>query len=465
MHSLTANKPMTMKRFERELFVRVASSQTLSSNHLPDVMAQTQMYREGGWGWFVVLSAFLAEVIIYGSLKGLGVLIIAMKDDFQTDLWVIGSIDSLHFAVQFVLTPVASSVARKVGSRVVIIFGGLLYGIGLLISMTTSNVGGLAISIILISGSGSACILSPTRAELAFYFHERFALASFVALCGAPVGMILYGPATQVLLETYGWRGTMLLMSDVGFHLILAGMLVRRPKGVYAAIPGTSEETGPDARPSEGTDNRFGQWLATSLGLDILINCRFILLACLRMLYNVSYGGVMVYLVPNGQALGLGTSQASFLTTAFGAGSLAGLSIGTLMLHTKALSLHVTAAIAGCVTAMSLAQAAFIQLFVLQMVNSFAIGFGLHIVVEVVSVMERFLPFPDERYVIVLGWMSFLSGVSTSIGDVTSGWLHHVTGSFHGTFFLYSSAMLACMLLLLVDYLRLRMARSPNGSR
>ena len=63
-----------------------------------------KLYREGGWGWLVVLSAFLAEVIVYGSLKGLGVLLVNMEQDLETDLWVIGSIYTLHFAVQFALS-------------------------------------------------------------------------------------------------------------------------------------------------------------------------------------------------------------------------------------------------------------------------------------------------------------------------------------------------------------------------
>ena len=67
-------------------------------------MDKVQHYREGGWGWFVVLSAFLAEFVNIGSLKALGVLITAVKEDFETDLWIIGSINSLHLAVTSILS-------------------------------------------------------------------------------------------------------------------------------------------------------------------------------------------------------------------------------------------------------------------------------------------------------------------------------------------------------------------------
>ena len=59
---------------------------------------------EGGWGWITVMSAFLAEFIVFGSMKALGVLITAMKGDFDTDLWIVGSLSSLHLGVQFALS-------------------------------------------------------------------------------------------------------------------------------------------------------------------------------------------------------------------------------------------------------------------------------------------------------------------------------------------------------------------------
>ena len=47
----------------------------------------------------------------------------------------------------------------------------------------------------------------------------------------------MYGPLTQVLLDTYGWRGAMLLLGGLGFNLVWAGALVRRPKSGYQGIP------------------------------------------------------------------------------------------------------------------------------------------------------------------------------------------------------------------------------------
>ncbi len=60
-------------------------------------------YREGGWGWPVVFAVFLSQFILYGNLKATGVLITHIHHEYQTTLWTIGLINSLYYAMQFLL--------------------------------------------------------------------------------------------------------------------------------------------------------------------------------------------------------------------------------------------------------------------------------------------------------------------------------------------------------------------------
>ncbi|XP_038046376.1 monocarboxylate transporter 13-like [Patiria miniata] len=421
-------------------------------------MANALSYREGGWGWVAVFSAFLAELIVYGSLKAFGVLITSMKEDFQTNLWIVGSICALHFGVQFVLTPLATAAACQYRSRVVITLGGVLYGFGLVISSVVQNIVPFAVFLILIAGSGAACTLETTRAEVAFYFQEKYAVASFLALAGGPIGMMLYGPVTQVLLETYGWRGALLLIGGTSFHLICSGLLVRRPTRVYAKLLDDCTDPGPDNGPSSSQTDRclakLSKVIAGTLGLDLFLCLDFLLLAAVRLFTNACYGGILVYMVPNGLAVGLSPSEAALLTTVFGVGSLAGLSLTALVLHTEVLSCHATGAIAGCMTVVALALDTFISTPIGHMANTCIIGAGIHSIIQVTSVLTRGLPYGDDRFVVVLGWQSFLAGVATSGGDTLSGWLYGATQSFHGTFFMYSAFMTATVLFLLVDFIR-----------
>ena len=60
-----------------------------------------QQYEEGGWGWVVLASTFASEVITFGNLKALGVLVEPVRRDFDTDLWLTGWMVSIVQALQY----------------------------------------------------------------------------------------------------------------------------------------------------------------------------------------------------------------------------------------------------------------------------------------------------------------------------------------------------------------------------
>ena len=163
------------------------------------------------------------------------------------------------------------------------------------------------------------------------------------------------------------------------------------------------------------------QRLASEIGLDVLLNMDFMLIAATRMCYIIAFCGTVVYMVPNALSLGLSAVEASFLTTAYGVGSLSGLCLSAILTQSKRIPHHLTGMISAVVTAVALGLESYISSFTGQMVNTFVIAAAIYAVIQVMSVLTRNLPFPDDRFVIVLGWLSFLSGVATAAGDTISG--------------------------------------------
>uniref|UniRef100_A0A2C9KQE8 Major facilitator superfamily (MFS) profile domain-containing protein n=1 Tax=Biomphalaria glabrata TaxID=6526 RepID=A0A2C9KQE8_BIOGL len=60
-----------------------------------------------------------------------------------------------------------------------------------------------------------------------FYFKQRRALATALANSGFCVGYIVFPPIAELLRLEFGFRGTLLIMSAVEFHLIACNMLLR----------------------------------------------------------------------------------------------------------------------------------------------------------------------------------------------------------------------------------------------
>ena len=55
------------------------------------------------------------------------------------------------------------------------------------------------------------------------YFTTRRALASGLSLLGVSFGSILVGPLVQLLIDTYGWRGTMIILSGISLQSFVIG--------------------------------------------------------------------------------------------------------------------------------------------------------------------------------------------------------------------------------------------------
>ena len=140
------------------------------------------------------------------------------------------------------------------------------------------------------------------------------------------------------------------------------------------------------------------------------------------MLFNAGYTGFMVYMVPNALATGLTPKEASFLTTAFGAGNFAGLFLGAFFARFQERTVYVAIMLVSFVISILIAVSPLIlHCFIGQFVIVFAIGAGIYCLIMTVAVLSRKLPFGDESVGVLYGWMAFTSGVSSSAGDVFIG--------------------------------------------
>jgi MFS family permease len=77
------------------------------------------------------------------------------------------------------------------------------------------------------AGSGWALVFAPALGTLSRYFSRRRVLAVGLALTGNGASSLVLAPALQLLLDTFGWRGALLLLGAVTLHLTPCGALLR----------------------------------------------------------------------------------------------------------------------------------------------------------------------------------------------------------------------------------------------
>ena len=108
--------------------------------------------------------------------------------------------------------PLSAALTNRLGFRRVIILGSLVSSIGLTTSFFATSVESLFVTTGIITGLGFCMVYTPSVVAINFYFDRKKALATGIALCGSGVGMFIFAPLTTWLINSYGVRGTFLML-------------------------------------------------------------------------------------------------------------------------------------------------------------------------------------------------------------------------------------------------------------
>ncbi|XP_033643458.1 monocarboxylate transporter 12-like [Asterias rubens] len=385
-------------------------------------------------------------------------------------MWAIPRGKSMHVThMGTILGPIVASIDRLVSSRrSVVIVGGVMGSAGFIIGSQSTTVLQLTFSIAILSGIGKALSIFPCNGALASCFTDNYSDA--IALVGSsiPISMIVYGPLTQILLDTYGWRGTMLIMGGITSNLVVCGALLKTPAVAsptdteqYQQVPNdaangdisTEGDDIPCAKSHHGkclTIKENIQRVFISMDFKLLANTRFIFLTAAMSGYDFCFAGWIVYMVSHGIFQGLSSYQASLLPTSFGIGYFIGKFAAPLLDRTR-FKLHTcTWVYLGCVLmCASYLTEAFIVPFHVQMIVTGFIGIGQGITSQSHDVLVRFLTSVD-RLVAVLCWQALIGGFCGIGGGLLTGLIYEWTGSFQGALIMYSGIMLISILLFFI---------------
>ncbi|XP_070555402.1 monocarboxylate transporter 13-like isoform X1 [Ptychodera flava] len=182
---------------------------------------------DGGWGWFVVFSAFISEAFLDGLAVSVGVLLVTFKEYFDEEAGKVSLISSLGQFVFFCSCPISSSIGKHVGERRVAMIGGVMTSAGLVVSAFVTDVTMLYFTMSFLMNFGLSLSFLPSFSLLGKYFEKRHGLANALATAGYGLGIMGLPPLCQILIQGYGWRGTLIILSAMSANLSVAGALLR----------------------------------------------------------------------------------------------------------------------------------------------------------------------------------------------------------------------------------------------
>ncbi|KAK1795703.1 hypothetical protein P4O66_001190 [Electrophorus voltai] len=134
---------------------------------------------EGGWGWAVVMGAFISIGFSYAFPKSITVFFKEIEVIFNASSSQVSWISSIMLAV--------------------------MYGGGL----------------------GLAFNLNPALTMIGKYFYKKRPIANGLAMAGSPVFLSTLAPLNTWFYDQFGWRGSFLILGGLLFNCCVAGSLMR----------------------------------------------------------------------------------------------------------------------------------------------------------------------------------------------------------------------------------------------
>ncbi|XP_038064681.1 monocarboxylate transporter 3-like [Patiria miniata] len=406
-------------------------------------------------------------------MKGLAVLLPTLQGQADTYTWVIGWMIVIMEVTADLTGPIASPLERRFGIRACIMVSGVMITVAFIVSAASSSVLVMAVVLAALAGPGIGLSHVLSRELIGRCFQSGGTSTAFsISQTGTPAAYIAIPWLSQLFLDTYGYRGTLLLLGAIFFHLTACGALLRFPSDndatvtkegrdyislVSGAEEGTQSSTDSNAsRRSSDQENRaktsalrsFWQNLHTELFYDVT----YWLLAIIYIIIQFVYTAWLVYYVPHTQAKGFSLSDVTIFTAISGLTRiLTGLSLGPLLDKIKIIGNKGFMGITLILLALYYLIDPWLTSFWSTAVNQGVYGFaiGLAWLLADVLLCEAIAV---DRLGSAFGWISMKSGILRFSLLYLPGLIYDLTRSYTLTFMLLGGAHLIgfAVLLLLV---------------
>ncbi|XP_022605665.1 monocarboxylate transporter 2-like [Seriola dumerili] len=199
-------------------------------------VATTTAAPDGGYAWFVSLSCFVVFGLTFGVIKAFGVFYVEIHKYFEATATETSWITSIAVATIHILAPVASALSARYSHRSVVIMGGLICSLGVVTGAFAGNLIELYLTVGFLNGFGYALTWTPTVTMLGLYFEKRRPVANALASAGECIFTLVLTPLFQLLIDSYSWRGALVILGGLQLNLCVCGILLRPLKATRDVV-------------------------------------------------------------------------------------------------------------------------------------------------------------------------------------------------------------------------------------
>ncbi len=396
------------------------------------------------YGWLIFLETLLIYVFMYGLRYSVGVFFVPLQEEFGWTSTMTSGAVTVFFFVYGLTGLFVGRLSVTIGVRKALFVGGLLLGVGGILSSFTSALWHLYFSWGVVAAMGSSILYTIPNMILSRFFSRHRGKAVGWSSIGISIGQAVLVPFSASVIEFSGWRTAYILLSTfVLLGISCLGYLVFResPESIGLKIDG-GELTTSDQEPKV-EETLEADWLMS----DAFQTRTFKLLLVSYFFQVGSIISLLTFVVPHVRRLGVDPLVASTVFSVIGLMS----AIGSFIFGVVSDKIGRKSTI--IVTAIGLTISMFVSLFIPPNIFSLYVWVTLYgltyggIPEQYAAIVADY--FKSKQDISLFGYLMFVGALGGSLFPLVGGYLADLTGDYYASLTFLGIGMFCALLTVL----------------
>lgn len=139
--------------------------------------------------------------------------------EFQINAAALGNLSAYYFYSYVAMQIPTGIISDRWGPRRLLSTGAVIAGIGTVMFSLSSDIMWAGMGRFLIGGSVAVAFVGSLKLANSWFPPRYYAMVSGVALCFGIIGAVFAGPPLRILMESFSWRGILLVSAFVTFGI------------------------------------------------------------------------------------------------------------------------------------------------------------------------------------------------------------------------------------------------------
>ncbi len=202
--------------------------------------------RKPFYGWVIVGVGIVATCVGLGAMMSLTVFLQPMTEAMGWSRSGVATAAMLNFLCMGVGVFGWGALSDRFGTRIVVLAGGLLIGLGMVLASQAATLGRFQVLFGVIVGAAAGSLYGPITALTTRWFTRNRTLAVALVSAGLSVGTTVMAPLARWLISAFDWRTAMFMIGDLVWLVVVPiAFLLRPPPARVGAAAGTGSPDPP----------------------------------------------------------------------------------------------------------------------------------------------------------------------------------------------------------------------------